>query len=183
MTLSIESTPSLTPWTVKHSQNPLWNNWSCWCGVSCLLMPSSLLGCADCFFVAMEAHDRPAALEIHIDLLSLWSHTDDIGLWMSRIKLLIMRTVVGKIRYTLRFFSFEMKVDSSAAHFLCEMSSQMSMSAQHTFDYTLVYFDPVDFSRYNPPWLICARNLLVIRLGATWQHKSYQLLLSQPGIE
>ncbi|KAF8886801.1 hypothetical protein BD779DRAFT_1673098 [Infundibulicybe gibba] len=40
---------------------------------------------------AMESHDRPAALAIHVDLLTRGSQTDDIGLWMSGIKQLIMR--------------------------------------------------------------------------------------------
>lgn len=40
---------------------------------------------------AMEARDRPAALAIHVDLLTRGSQTDDIGLWMSGIKQLIMR--------------------------------------------------------------------------------------------
>ncbi|KAL0062586.1 protein transport protein S31 [Marasmius tenuissimus] len=40
---------------------------------------------------AMEAHDRAAALAIHVDLLTRGSQTDDIGLWMSGIKQLIMR--------------------------------------------------------------------------------------------
>jgi len=40
---------------------------------------------------AMESHDRPAALSIHVDLLTRGSQTDDIGLWMSGIKQLIMR--------------------------------------------------------------------------------------------
>ncbi|KAL4065959.1 hypothetical protein J3A83DRAFT_4432363 [Scleroderma citrinum] len=40
---------------------------------------------------AMEAHDREAALSIHVDLLTRGSQTDDIGLWMSGIKQLIMR--------------------------------------------------------------------------------------------
>ncbi|KAH0581644.1 hypothetical protein H2248_011341 [Termitomyces sp. 'cryptogamus'] len=40
---------------------------------------------------AMEAHDRPAALAIHVDLLTKGSVTDDIGLWMSGVKQLIMR--------------------------------------------------------------------------------------------
>ena len=53
-------------------------------------MPSSLLG-PDHTFVAMEARDRPAALAIHVDLLTRGSQTDDIGLWMSGIKQLIMR--------------------------------------------------------------------------------------------
>ena len=48
-------------------------------------------------------------------------------------------------------------------------------SAQHTFDYTLVCIDPVNFLRYNLPWVVCARNLFVIRLVATWQRKSHQL--------
>ena len=85
-------------------------------------MSSSLPACADHFFVAMEARDRPAALAIQVDFLTLGSQTDDTGLWMSGIRQLIMRAVVGKIKYTLRFLSFEMNVDSSAAHFLCEMS-------------------------------------------------------------
>ncbi|KAF9460284.1 hypothetical protein BDZ94DRAFT_1223438 [Collybia nuda] len=40
---------------------------------------------------AMESHDRPAALAIHVDLLTRGSQTDDIGLWMSGVKQLIMR--------------------------------------------------------------------------------------------
>ena len=41
--------------------------------------------------VAMENRDRPAALAIHVDLLTRGSVTDDIGLWMSGIKQLILR--------------------------------------------------------------------------------------------
>ncbi len=41
--------------------------------------------------LAMEAHDRPAALAIHVDLLTRGSQTDDIALWMSGVKQLIMR--------------------------------------------------------------------------------------------
>ena len=41
--------------------------------------------------LAMESHDRPAALAIHVDLLTRGSQTDDIGLWMSGVKQLIMR--------------------------------------------------------------------------------------------
>ncbi|KII91359.1 hypothetical protein PLICRDRAFT_51526 [Plicaturopsis crispa FD-325 SS-3] len=40
---------------------------------------------------AMESHDRDAALAIHVDLLTRGSQTDDIGLWMSGVKQLIMR--------------------------------------------------------------------------------------------
>jgi protein transport protein SEC31 len=40
---------------------------------------------------AMEAHNRDAALAIHVDLLTKGSQTDDIGLWMSGLKQLIMR--------------------------------------------------------------------------------------------
>ncbi|RDB18645.1 Protein transport protein SEC31 [Hypsizygus marmoreus] len=40
---------------------------------------------------AMENHDRPAALAIHVDLLTRGSQTDDIGLWMSGVKQLILR--------------------------------------------------------------------------------------------
>ncbi|KAJ3833480.1 hypothetical protein F5878DRAFT_728797 [Lentinula raphanica] len=40
---------------------------------------------------AMEARDRPTALAIHVDLLTRGSQTDDIGLWMSGVKQLIMR--------------------------------------------------------------------------------------------
>ncbi|PPQ79237.1 hypothetical protein CVT24_007531 [Panaeolus cyanescens] len=39
---------------------------------------------------AMEAHDRPAALALHVDLLTRGSQTDDIGMWMSGVKQLIM---------------------------------------------------------------------------------------------
>ena len=41
--------------------------------------------------IAMEARDREAALSIHVDLLTKGSQTDDIGLWMSGVKQLIMR--------------------------------------------------------------------------------------------
>jgi protein transport protein SEC31 len=44
-----------------------------------------------CLGVAMENRDRPAALAIHVDLLTRGSQTDDIGLWMSGIKQLILR--------------------------------------------------------------------------------------------
>ncbi|KAK0204346.1 hypothetical protein DFS33DRAFT_1338755 [Desarmillaria ectypa] len=40
---------------------------------------------------AMEARDKPAALAIHVDLLTRGSQTDDIALWMSGVKQLIMR--------------------------------------------------------------------------------------------
>ena len=39
----------------------------------------------------MEAHDREQAIAIHMDLLTRGSLTDDIGLWMSGIKQLIVR--------------------------------------------------------------------------------------------
>ncbi|KAG8715186.1 protein transport protein S31 [Ceratobasidium sp. 394] len=40
---------------------------------------------------AMQAHDGPGATAIHIDLLMRGSRTDDIGLWMSGAKQLIIR--------------------------------------------------------------------------------------------
>ena len=40
---------------------------------------------------AIQTHDREGALAIHIDLLRTGSLTDDIGIWMSAIKLLVMR--------------------------------------------------------------------------------------------
>ncbi|TFK49239.1 hypothetical protein OE88DRAFT_1662672 [Heliocybe sulcata] len=40
---------------------------------------------------AMAAHDREAALTIHMDLLTRGALTDDIGLWMSAVKQLVMR--------------------------------------------------------------------------------------------
>ncbi|CAA7257388.1 unnamed protein product [Cyclocybe aegerita] len=40
---------------------------------------------------AMDARDRPNALAIHVELLTRGSQTDDIGMWMSGIKQLIMR--------------------------------------------------------------------------------------------
>ncbi|TCD71012.1 protein transport protein S31 [Steccherinum ochraceum] len=40
---------------------------------------------------AMASHDRDAALAIHVELLTRGSMTDDIGLWMSGLKQLIMR--------------------------------------------------------------------------------------------
>ena len=39
----------------------------------------------------MEAHDRDQALAIHMDILTRASGTEDIGLWMSGIKQLIVR--------------------------------------------------------------------------------------------
>jgi protein transport protein SEC31 len=42
-------------------------------------------------FAAMEARDRPAALAIHVDLLTRGSQTTDIALWMSGLKQLITR--------------------------------------------------------------------------------------------
>ncbi|KAF8878677.1 hypothetical protein CPB84DRAFT_1852312 [Gymnopilus junonius] len=39
---------------------------------------------------AMDAHDRPAAQAIHVELLTRGSQTDDIGLWMSGVKQLIL---------------------------------------------------------------------------------------------
>ena len=41
--------------------------------------------------LAMEAHDRDQALAIHMDILTRASGTEDIGLWMSGIKQLIVR--------------------------------------------------------------------------------------------
>jgi len=40
---------------------------------------------------AIEARDRDAALSIHVDLLTRGSRTDDIGLWMSGVKQLILQ--------------------------------------------------------------------------------------------
>ncbi|KAH9932332.1 uncharacterized protein B0H18DRAFT_1137560 [Fomitopsis serialis] len=40
---------------------------------------------------AIEAHDRDGAMALHMDLLTTGSLTDDIGLWMSGVKQLILR--------------------------------------------------------------------------------------------
>lgn len=40
---------------------------------------------------AMQAHDREAAATLHMELLTRGSQTDDIGLWMSGLKQLLMR--------------------------------------------------------------------------------------------
>ncbi|CAE6433362.1 unnamed protein product [Rhizoctonia solani] len=40
---------------------------------------------------AMQAHDAQGATSIHVDLLTRGSRTDDIGLWMSGVKQLIIR--------------------------------------------------------------------------------------------
>ncbi|XP_006463619.1 hypothetical protein AGABI2DRAFT_225478 [Agaricus bisporus var. bisporus H97] len=40
---------------------------------------------------AMAARDRPAALAIHVDILTRGSPTDEVGIWMSAVKQLIMR--------------------------------------------------------------------------------------------
>ena len=39
----------------------------------------------------MEAHDKPAALAIHVEVLTRESQTENIALWMSGIKQLILR--------------------------------------------------------------------------------------------
>jgi len=39
----------------------------------------------------MDSRDRANSLAIHVDLLTRGSQTDDIGMWMSGIKQLIMR--------------------------------------------------------------------------------------------
>jgi protein transport protein SEC31 len=39
----------------------------------------------------MAAHDRAAAANIHMNLLTTGALTDDIGIWMSGVKQLIMR--------------------------------------------------------------------------------------------
>jgi protein transport protein SEC31 len=39
----------------------------------------------------MAARDRPAALAIHVDILTRGSPTDEVGIWMSAVKQLIMR--------------------------------------------------------------------------------------------
>jgi hypothetical protein len=39
----------------------------------------------------MRKHDRPAALAIRMELLTKGSQTDDIGLWTSGVKQLIMK--------------------------------------------------------------------------------------------
>lgn len=41
--------------------------------------------------LAIAAHDQPRSLAIHADLLAQGSRTDDIGLWMSAIKQIILR--------------------------------------------------------------------------------------------
>ena len=41
--------------------------------------------------LAMAARDQGRALAIHVDLLTRGSQIGDIGLWMSAIKLLVMR--------------------------------------------------------------------------------------------
>lgn len=40
---------------------------------------------------AIQARDRPAATAIHMDLLTRGSASDDIGLWMSGLKQLLLR--------------------------------------------------------------------------------------------
>ncbi|KZT66624.1 hypothetical protein DAEQUDRAFT_752055 [Daedalea quercina L-15889] len=40
---------------------------------------------------AIEAHDRDGAMALHMDLLTTGSLTDDIGIWMSGVKQLILR--------------------------------------------------------------------------------------------
>ena len=40
---------------------------------------------------AIAVRDQRRALEIHLDLLTQGSRTDDIGLWMSAVKQLIIR--------------------------------------------------------------------------------------------
>ncbi|KAI5994826.1 hypothetical protein EDD15DRAFT_2259342 [Pisolithus albus] len=59
--------------------------------LNCDTLSKSVLDQLNELTKAMEAHDREAALSIHVDLLTRGSQTDDIGLWMSSVKQLIMR--------------------------------------------------------------------------------------------
>ncbi|KAF8168890.1 hypothetical protein BJ912DRAFT_1048573 [Pholiota molesta] len=65
--------------------NPLFD------GLNCETISRSVVDQLTVLTRAMDAHDRPAALAIHVELLTRGSQTDDIGLWMSGIKQLIMR--------------------------------------------------------------------------------------------
>ncbi|KAG9311858.1 hypothetical protein JVU11DRAFT_8110 [Chiua virens] len=71
MTSSVVSIPCLTRSTAETLSKPI---------VDRLLV----------LVQAIAAHDRDAALGIHVDLLTRGSQTDDIGLWMTGIKQLIM---------------------------------------------------------------------------------------------
>ena len=46
---------------------------------------------ADSMSIAMAARDRETALALHVDLLRTGSATDDIALWMTAVKQLIIR--------------------------------------------------------------------------------------------
>lgn len=59
--------------------------------LNCDTLPKSVLDQLNELTKAMEAHDREAALSIHVDLLTRGSQTDDISLWMSSVKQLIIR--------------------------------------------------------------------------------------------
>ncbi|KAI6026643.1 hypothetical protein BKA83DRAFT_95000 [Pisolithus microcarpus] len=59
--------------------------------LNCDTLSKSVLDQLNELTKAMEAHDREAALSIHVDLLTRGSQTDDISLWMSSVKQLIIR--------------------------------------------------------------------------------------------
>jgi len=59
--------------------------------LNCETLPDSAVEQLLALVKAMDAHDRNAALAIHVDLLTRESRTENIGLWMSGIKQLILR--------------------------------------------------------------------------------------------
>lgn len=65
--------------------NPLFD------ALNCETLPRPIVDQLVALVRAMDAHDRPAALAIHVDILTRNAQTEDLGLWMSGVKQLIMR--------------------------------------------------------------------------------------------
>ena len=77
--------------TVKRCRSLFANSSLCSSAVSRLLARRISSVLKSVLVLAMEAHDRDQALAIHMDILTRASGTEDIGLWMSGIKQLIVR--------------------------------------------------------------------------------------------
>jgi len=59
--------------------------------LNCETLPKSVVEQLNTLTQAMERRDQQTALATHVDLLTKASGTEDIAVWMSGVKLLIMR--------------------------------------------------------------------------------------------
>jgi protein transport protein SEC31 len=70
---------------VERRLNPLFD------ALNCETLSEGVLEQLAVLTKAMEARDKPAALAIHVEILTRESQTENIALWMSGIKQLILR--------------------------------------------------------------------------------------------